>query len=260
MAVVHQDRRRAESFGTDAEQYDRARPSYPAALVDDLAGPDVLRVLDVGCGTGIAARLFAARGCAVVGIEPDARMAALARRHGIDVVVTSFETWDPPAEPFDLVFFAQSWHWVDPAIGAVKAGGVLRPGGRFAAFWNSNRHAPEIQAAFAEVYQRHAPELLTNPVTPVTSSGSNDDVYTAPLTASGLFEAFEWRGYPWQRTYRRDEWLDQLPTHSNHRTLPLETLDVVLAGIGAVIDRFGGLITVDHTAGLLTARRIAATS
>ncbi|MGH3917188.1 MAG: class I SAM-dependent methyltransferase [Pseudonocardiaceae bacterium] len=129
---MHEDRRRADSFGTDAEQYDRARPSYPAELVDDLVGPDVRRVLDVGCGTGIAARLFAARGCAVFGVEPDARMAAVARRHGIDLAVTSFEAWDPPPEPFDLVLFAQSWHWVDPAISAVKAGGVLRPGGRLA--------------------------------------------------------------------------------------------------------------------------------
>lgn len=75
--VIHTDRRRAGSFGDDAEQYDRARSSYPAELVDDLVDPGVHRVLDVGCGTGIAARLIAARGCAVYGVEPDARMAAL---------------------------------------------------------------------------------------------------------------------------------------------------------------------------------------
>jgi len=55
----HQAREVAESFGADAERYDRARPGYPAAMVDRIVaaspGPDVL---DVGCGTGIAARLF----------------------------------------------------------------------------------------------------------------------------------------------------------------------------------------------------------
>src|SRR4051812_29746482 len=30
---IHENRRRAESFGADAAQYDRARPSYPAELV-----------------------------------------------------------------------------------------------------------------------------------------------------------------------------------------------------------------------------------
>lgn len=256
IVVIHENRRRAGSFGEDAEQYDRARPSYPAELIDDLAGPDVHRVLDVGCGTGIAARLFAARGCAVLGVEPDARMAAVARRHGIDVAVAAFEAWDPPPEPFDLVYFAQSWHWVDPAIGAAKVGRVLRPGGRFAAFWNSNVYTPEVRAGVAEVYQRHAPELLASPATAGTAWDARDNAHTAPLTASGLFDPLEWRSYPWQRVYRRDEWLDQLPTHSHHRTLPPETLRAVLAGIAAVIDQFGGLITVDHSAGLLTTRRL----
>ena len=33
---VHADRRRAESFGSVAAAYDRYRPSYPDALIDDL--------------------------------------------------------------------------------------------------------------------------------------------------------------------------------------------------------------------------------
>jgi hypothetical protein len=46
---VDEDRRL--SFGDDAEQYDRARPSYPAAAVDAAVdGVNVRRVLDVGCG------------------------------------------------------------------------------------------------------------------------------------------------------------------------------------------------------------------
>jgi trans-aconitate methyltransferase len=82
-------------FGEVAEQYDRSRPTYPDAMVDDLVAPGVTRVLDVGCGTGIAARLFVARGCRVVGVEADARMAEVARGHGIDVDVSPFETWEP---------------------------------------------------------------------------------------------------------------------------------------------------------------------
>jgi SAM-dependent methyltransferase len=251
--VTFEDRRRAGSFGEDAEQYDRARPSYPPELVQDLAGPDVRRVLDVGCGTGIAARLFAAHGCSVFGVEPDARMAAVARRHGIDVAVASFESWDPPPEPFDLVISAQAWHWVDPAIGPVKAGTVLRPGGRFAAFWNSYAPAPEIQAALAEVYQRHGPELLA---TAVAAATSDDDLHTSPLKKSSLFEAVEQRRYHWIRAYSRDGWLDQLATQSNHRTMTPGTLSVILAEIGAVIDRLGGQIIVDHSTALITARRL----
>jgi SAM-dependent methyltransferase len=73
---LHRQRQVAESFGSVAERYDRARPGYPAALVERIVaaspGP---RVLDVGCGTGIAARQFQAAGCRVLGVDPDPRMA-----------------------------------------------------------------------------------------------------------------------------------------------------------------------------------------
>src|ERR1700681_1836449 len=83
MARVDDDRRL--SFGDDAEQYDRARPSYPAAAVDAaIDGANIRRVLDVGCGTGIASQLFLDRGCEVVGVEPDERMAAVAHRRGVN--------------------------------------------------------------------------------------------------------------------------------------------------------------------------------
>jgi len=93
---LHQRRQVAESFGEDPGRYDRTRPPYPGALVKRIVaaspGPDVL---DVGCGTGIAARQFQAAGCHVLGVEADARMAAFARRIGTEVEVATFEAWEP---------------------------------------------------------------------------------------------------------------------------------------------------------------------
>src|SRR5689334_123682 len=95
----HRHRTVAESFGSNAERYDRARPGYPAALIDRIvAGSPGRDVLDVGCGTGIAARLFQAAGCTVLGVDPDERMADLARRYGVPVEVATFETWDPAGQ------------------------------------------------------------------------------------------------------------------------------------------------------------------
>src|SRR4051794_4857065 len=86
----HQAREMAESFGSNAELYDRTRPRYPDAMVDRIVaaspGPDVL---DVGVGTGIAARQFQAAGCKVLGIDVDARMAEFARRGGLEVEVAA---------------------------------------------------------------------------------------------------------------------------------------------------------------------------
>ncbi|MHB8463268.1 MAG: class I SAM-dependent methyltransferase [Acidimicrobiales bacterium] len=254
---MHRDRRRAGSFGDDAAQYDRARPSYPSRLVDDLVGPDIHRVLDVGCGTGIAARLFAARGCAVLGVEADERMAAVARRTGIEVAVAPFETWTPTPDPFDLVIAAQSWHWIDPTIGASKAGSVLRPAGRFAAFWNGYRHSPEVRAALIEVYKRHAPDLAAGSLSLGGAGGAGAATFIDALTASDLFEPVERRSYPSQRAYTREEWLDQLQTHSDHRTMEPATLKAILSEVGGVIDGRGGTIIVDHPVDLITARRLA---
>jgi SAM-dependent methyltransferase len=101
----HQLREVAESFGAEARRYDRARPGYPSALVDRIVAASPGRdVLDVGCGTGIVGRQFQAAGCAVLGVDPDARMADLARERGLEVEVATFEAWDPawplgPAPP-----------------------------------------------------------------------------------------------------------------------------------------------------------------
>ena len=61
-----------------ATEYDRLRPSPPAAFVDDLVALAPKRVLDIGCGTGKVAKALAARGLSVLGVELDPRMAALA--------------------------------------------------------------------------------------------------------------------------------------------------------------------------------------
>ena len=60
-----------------------------------VSGRSGLEVLDVGCGTGIAARQFQAAGCAVLGIDPDQRMAEYARGRGLDVELATFEGWEP---------------------------------------------------------------------------------------------------------------------------------------------------------------------
>ena len=87
--MLHANRARAESFGEDAELYHDVRPRYPAAMFDHLLAGGPVSVLDVGCGPGSLLELLAARGCTVLGVEPDARMAAVARGNGIEVEVGS---------------------------------------------------------------------------------------------------------------------------------------------------------------------------
>lgn len=256
-AAVHQQRTVAESFGADAERYDRARPRYPAGLVDRVIAESRGReILDVGCGTGIAARLFASAGCRVLGVEPDARMAEIARGGGTEVQVARFEDWDAGRRRFDAVISAQAWHWVDPVAGAAKAASVLRPGGRLAVFWNVFDPPARLRAAFDGVYRRVLPGsplggLWSLPA--LTAYQAMSGTAASGIRRAGGFGApQEWR-FDWSRPYTREEWLAVVPTLGGHGEFPPAVLAELLTGLGAVIDTAGGTFAMPYATVAVTA-------
>lgn len=231
---VHTNRTRAESFGAVADAYDRARPSYPTALIDDLLAAAPADALDVGCGTGKAARLLAERGLPVLGVELDARMADIARAHGIAVDIGTFEQWDAAGRSFDLIISGQAWHWINPEAGAAKAAALLRAGGLLAPFWNVSFVDAGLRTRIDAAYARVAPQVTDRSV--VRSGGPTTIPPAADqLRASGLFASVEHRRYPWEREYTRDEWLALIRTHSDHSTLPAGQLAALVDAVGAAI-------------------------
>jgi SAM-dependent methyltransferase len=256
----HQYRQMAESFGVDPERYDRTRPRYPDALVERIAAASPgLDFLDVGCGTGIAARQFQAAGCRVLGVEPDARMADFARRTGIEVEVGTFEAWDSAGRQFDAVVAGQAWHWVDPVAGAAQAGRVLRPGGRLAAFWHVFEPPQEAADAFSAVFKRLVPESPLNsqarpPQPDRIAAGFTTRAADGMRETGGFGDPERWQ-YDWQRSYTWDEWLDQLATSGALTPLPPDRLAGVLEAVGVALDAMGPSITVRLTTVAIMATR-----
>ena len=199
--------------------------------------------------------LFRSRGCRVLGVEPDPRMADVARRHGIDVDVAPFETWEPAGRRFDLVISAQAWHWVDPAKGPAKAHEALRRSGHLAVFANLYRHEAGMTAAFDEIYPRLAPELTgVDSLALGRTSDATRRMFLETIAATGLFDAPRDRTYEWDQRYTTEEWLDGLPTYSDHAVLPRERLARLLDAVGEAIDERGGVVNLHYTAHLITTR------
>ncbi|GAB3426160.1 class I SAM-dependent methyltransferase [Flindersiella endophytica] len=255
----HRLRQAAESFGVDAERYDRTRQPYPTALIEQIvAAAPGRNVLDVGCGTGIAARQLQAAGCTVLGVEPDARMAEFARERGLEVEVSNIEAWEPAGRQFDAVIAATAWHWIDPKAGAAKVASVLRPAGVFAAFWHTWQLPPKVAEALVAACLRVLPD------SPFNFGGMANmlDIYQPFLdkTADGIreqggfAEPEQWR-YDWERAYTREEWLDQLPTSGAFTRLPGDKLTEIANDVGAAIDTIGGSFTMPYTTVMVTAER-----
>ena len=260
LAAAARQRRVAESFGADAGRDDRARPGYPNAVVDRIVAKSPGRdVVDAGCGTGISARLFQAAGCRVLGVDPDPRMADLARESGLEVEVAKFEQWDAAGCSFDAVIAGQAWHWVNMAAGAAKAAAVLRPGGRLAVFWNAFDPPAELREAFGAVYQRVVPDspmasgFWSRPAS-VQYLAMCDTAADGMRQAGAFDEPQTWR-FDWSRPYTRAQWLDQVPTFGGHSLLPPGMQAELLAGIGAAVDAVGGAFTMDYATLVATAAR-----
>jgi SAM-dependent methyltransferase len=257
----HLQRHIAEGFGADADRYDRARPAYPADLVDRVIAASPGRdVLDVGCGTGISARQFQAAGCRVLGIDPDPRMADLARQGGTETEIATFEDWNPAGRTFDVVIAGMAWHWVDPAAGAAKAAAVLRPGGLLAVFWYAFDPPEDLDQAFAEVYRQVLPD------SPSDGSGARPAIDTCraryamvadTIRQTGAFgEPQEWLFY-WEQPYTREKWLDQVPTSLGFTSHPEAIQQELLDGLGAAVDAAGSTFTMSYTAIAATATQLA---
>ncbi|WP_412078299.1 class I SAM-dependent methyltransferase [Streptomyces xanthophaeus] len=195
---------RARSFDSAAALYGAHRPGYPPALfdaVETLAGRPLAgaRVADVGAGTGIATALLHERGAEVVAVEPGDGMAAEFRRANpqLPLVRGDGDRLPLATGAFDLLTYAQAWHWTDPARSVPEARRVLRPGGALAIWWNDTDIAvPWI----AEQEERLR----------VFFGAQGQSFRTLP---QGLGE-FTTRSLRWSRRVTLDEHLANLASHS----------------------------------------------
>ena len=127
-----------KSFDRVADEYERTRPDYPAALLDLVPLGAEGAVLDLGAGTGKLTRVLARRYRDVTAVEPLANMRAILERvvPGVTALAGSAERIPLDDGSVDGVFAAQAFHWFDKPIALPEIARVLRPGGVFVIVWN----------------------------------------------------------------------------------------------------------------------------
>jgi SAM-dependent methyltransferase len=118
-------------FDYRLDRFGRERVRY---VVDRLGlEPTSVRVLDVGCGAGYFLAALEERGISCRGLELNARVAAYARRRGLDVV--SADVADEPDGAWDVItLFDVLEHLPNPVATLRTLCGKLGPGGFIVAF------------------------------------------------------------------------------------------------------------------------------
>jgi SAM-dependent methyltransferase len=149
-----------ERFTGFGPQYDRVRPSPPAALADLLLPmarctmPAL--VVDLGSGTGLSTRYWATRAVSVTGVEPTASMREQAETVGGENILYRegfSHASGLPGQCADLVICSQALHWMEPASTFTESARILREGGVLAATdydWPPSTSFWEVDQAYAQ--------------------------------------------------------------------------------------------------------------
>ncbi|MGA9420978.1 MAG: class I SAM-dependent methyltransferase [Rhodanobacteraceae bacterium] len=130
-----------DHFSGHANVYRAARPTYPAALFDWLAGyvPARDTAWDVACGNGQASLALARHFDRVIGTDPSAEQIAHAEADDrVEYRIEAAERCSLADSSASLVTVAQALHWFDHARFYDEVERVLQPGGVLAAWGYSD--------------------------------------------------------------------------------------------------------------------------
>jgi SAM-dependent methyltransferase len=253
-----------ETFNRIADQYDRMRPGYPAAVFDEIAriaaldpdasmpGPET-RLLEVGCGTGHATIEFARRGLAIDCIELGENMAEIARARlasfpRVTITVTDFDRFTTSTR-YRLIYAATAYHWLNPQTRVPNLAALLEPAGWLAVWRNHHVHtagaSSDFHAAAQQVYAREAPALAAKfcgLLAPDRIPQPEKDEWLA----SGLFTTIQAHTYLWSRDYTAEQYVQMLNTHSDHQLLPEPTRARLFAQLAELVNDHGDAVTREY--------------
>ena len=229
----------ATAFAKAAGEYERGRPTYPAAALDRLADELGLdsgsTVVDLAAGTGKLTRDLIPRFGRVVAVEPLAEMRAeLVRRlPGVEALGGTAEELPLGAASADAVLVAQAFHWFDGPRALGEIARALRPGGGLGLLWNSSpwetREGPWF-AALDDLLEESRVDLST-----MRRHGTGR--WIEAFAGEERFEPLASATFENPQRLRREDFIAALASRSYIAALADAHRAEVLAGIEAMLER-----------------------
>lgn len=250
------------TFDQEAQKYAKMRPGYLPELYEDLLAYLPLRpgkkALEIGIGGGQATLPVLQTGCALTAVEYGENFSRICREKfrefpDFSVRTGKFEEMDGLGNGYDLIYSASAFHWIPEEIGYRKVYAMLKPGGAFARFANhpyEDKGKPELSEAIQALYAVYMPGSQKP-----REYGEEDAKQRAEIAGNYGFAEISWHLYRRTRAFSAKEYTALLGTYSDHIALKPEVRREFFAEIEAVINRFGGQITLYDTLDLELARK-----
>jgi SAM-dependent methyltransferase len=268
-----------EPYKGIAAVYDEIRPSYPESLIQDVISKTDVKysdsILEIGPGTGKATIQFAEKGFAIHGVESGEDMAAIfrekcAKYEKVSLDVVPFEQWKCQEDKrYDMIFSAQTFHWLDPEVKYERCHKLLKDNGYLVLFWYtpSDDELPEtreIEDKINDIIERYTLNYSVNKGKPERRAHNgevSEDERKAEIEASGLFHLVEKLEYTQETRNNARQYLKVRKSVPAFASIldKLDEKDVVKmdSEIEEVINSYGGYLGTKFEFTLYIAKKVS---
>ncbi|MBQ7101412.1 MAG: methyltransferase domain-containing protein [Clostridia bacterium] len=239
----------SEIFNKAADYYDRFRPSYPQEIINILINETAItqgsKLLEIGAGSAKATSQFASKGFDILCIEPGEDLVRIGNKRfendTIEFRLGRFEETDLPKENFDLVFAAQSFHWIPQPAGFKKCHDILKTQGNLAILYNmylieDNEQDREL-LRLSNKHGGFADFVTVKQIDERIKLISSDVENSQRFTAVKVFKKY------WVKEYTADEYYGFVLTGNKILQKSEEEKAKIYEDIKCLADKFGGMIT-----------------
>lgn len=206
-------KKESEMFDKAAEYYDKFRPGYPKEMIKTMIEKtqlmDCSKTLEIGAGSGKATEYFKDYGFSIRCIEPGENLVKNGKikykdYSNIKFECGRFEELEQENEKYEVIFAAQSFHWVPQPKGYQKCAELLADKGYLALIWNMYlTHDNEEDNDLLKLSNKYGG--FADFVNEEQSENRISSIVYA-IRDSGLFETPTVYKYLWKQEYTSDEY------------------------------------------------------